>query len=672
MISKKRFIYLIWNIALASSSTGVVNSLQGQIGGKLMSLAPNQLIKQLALPSLTPKQLTNSVSVGIPNSSSRGTQNISYQPVGQMIPYSAPAKVYYRPVEQQKPAPQTSSMYRDPEYSRFNNPETKQQQSKANDTTRNGSLVDRLKDTIAKYGELNPKNDKKEKPDINKENVSGTGPKSDHEPENNNKGEPENTDKALDEMFKKNFKKLSERYMDRILKEDEARYNRNKEQERKDRILKEDEETKEHEKYNERKKEMDMDKEREDKEKKKNEKYNERNKEMDSSEQNSPDIEPDKFNDRKNRPKNLKDESNSGDEHEPERQNPRKPQNKYRKDDHGNKIDDSDPENDISDKNQRNLKHNRPTPKANQRNRQKKAQEPDTTKRRKYNEPHSLKEESLESEIDDIFNEESRRINNKPVIGEPEFNRNRDMGLPGHPEAPSSRDYFKEHNDDINRRMYDHSEAPSSRDYLKEHNDDITSAEKARKMFFGKKIRDSLNAQAKIDERILNLESKLFNVQTKINTMKNDKTALETKNDQIKSATENNENIIKQLKDEIESNQGKIKIERQELERLQGLINEEKNKILILDEQQKAFTKRMEGFTRDGVDSFHSVSENAAKIQDYRRVLEHLEIDYKNLKEGIEDLKRKKREEISRQNKFEVENRDIEDGSHLHLMALYD
>lgn len=208
--------------------------------------------------------------------------------------------------------------------------------------------------------------------------------------------------------------------------------------------------------------------------------------------------------------------------------------------------------------------------------------------------------------------------------------------------------------------------------YLRKHNSDIISADKHRRTYIDYKLLESKERQVDIERKLKALQELQDKLSEKLIKLKNERDSVKSKIDSSQISLENSERAVKNLQDEINKNAGQMKLEEIEIIKLEKALSEEKNRYLLLTDQQKIFQTRLDKFNRKGDVQQDDVNISRKKLAEYDKLVEQIEKDFSSLKERIEEVERKRNDEIEIQNRLEIEKKEIEDSSHLPLFALYD
>ncbi|ELA42008.1 uncharacterized protein VICG_01025 [Vittaforma corneae ATCC 50505] len=208
--------------------------------------------------------------------------------------------------------------------------------------------------------------------------------------------------------------------------------------------------------------------------------------------------------------------------------------------------------------------------------------------------------------------------------------------------------------------------------YLKKHNSDIISADKHRRTYIDYKLLESKERQVDIEKKLKVLQELQNKLLDKLTKLKNERDGVKSSIDSNQITLENSERAIKNLQDEINKNSGQMKLEEVEIIKLEKALSEEKNRYLLLSDQHKIFQSRLDSFSKKGDVQQDGINLSKRKLSEYDKLIEQIEKDFSNLKERVEEVERKRNDEIEAQNRLEIEKKEIEDSSHLPLFALYD
>ena len=208
--------------------------------------------------------------------------------------------------------------------------------------------------------------------------------------------------------------------------------------------------------------------------------------------------------------------------------------------------------------------------------------------------------------------------------------------------------------------------------FILKHNKDILSADKARRAYIDYKLSESKDKQNRIEKKLDSLKDLDDKLANKISKLINERSEIKQKATSDKNKAENNENTVKTLIEDQKKTENLMKLEEVEISKLEKALNKERNKYLVLNDQQNIYKDRLESFNKKGNNSKTDVKINENKLAEYDRLLNQIQRDHENLKSKIQEIEKQRRREIEAQNKLEIEKKEIEDSNHIPLFAIYD
>lgn len=208
--------------------------------------------------------------------------------------------------------------------------------------------------------------------------------------------------------------------------------------------------------------------------------------------------------------------------------------------------------------------------------------------------------------------------------------------------------------------------------YLKKHNSDIISADKNRRTYIDYKLLESKEKQAGIEKKLRKLQELQDKLFDKLANIKDERENIKSKIDATINNAENSEATIKTLENEINKNAGELKLEEAEILKLEKELNDEKNKYMLLSDQQKVARIRLEKSVKKGGRKQGYADISRKKLGEYDKLVKRIEEEFARLKEKIDEVEKRRNSEIERQNKLEIEKKQIEDSTHLSFFALDD